>query len=81
MSAEVRCFFCQYLDGAGHGKLCPIGWPTKHRNKMIWWAGHHAGLAGKPLDVRGYADPDDRARFTMGWTVGAEAIAPLHKVG
>ncbi len=75
VSYEVpeRCFFCAHLTGRGHSSICPVGYPSKHHYKIIWWAAYFRGLAGKD-ESNTFTDSKDRDVHTMGWVQGTEAL-------
>lgn len=62
-----RCFFCAY-EKPGHAGICPVGYPSKHHKKSVWWAGYLRGLGGRDPDPQAY--PDDRDLYMMGWVQG-----------
>lgn len=67
-----RCFFCAYAKGEGHNINCPIGLPSKHHYKIIWWNAYLNGLAGKE-EANTFTDMKDRDTHSMGWLAGHEA--------
>lgn len=71
MSTPDRCFFCAYEQPGGHAAICPVGYPSKHHYKKVWWEGYLKGLGGRDADPKAYiSDQRDRDTYMMGWVQG-----------
>lgn len=69
---DGRCFFCAYAKDGGHNSECPIGYPSKHHYKKLWWSGYLRGLGGRAADTSGLQETKDQNVYTMGWIQGTE---------